>query len=61
MATVRLAIPARICVQKIDVEDVRQGARLRFHRNRNGQEGRSVAEQQTYFQKGVRLRAGRPD
>jgi RNA polymerase sigma-70 factor, ECF subfamily len=52
MAMVSLAIPAHLRA-KIDIDDVRQGARLRLHQNQKALEGRSVGEQRAYLKEAV--------
>jgi RNA polymerase sigma-70 factor, ECF subfamily len=48
MATISLAIPEQLR-GKIDMDDVRQGAFVRYHRNPTVQEGRSAGERLAYF------------
>ena len=48
MAMVSLAIPAYLRA-KVDIDDVRQGARLKLHQNQKALEGRSAGEQRAYL------------
>ena len=52
MATISLAIPEQLR-SKIDMDDVRQGAFVRYHRNEDAWTGRSSGERLAYFKKAL--------